>query len=360
MLRGKKRMALSRPDATGEAPGTLQAPASAATTILSALAYGPDGLVEIEDLSPGDLPALRRDHPVVWVRMTGLSDVTVLGQVGEALGLHRLALEDAVNIPQRTKFDDYGDHQFLTARLPISATMLDTEQLGLFLGEGFVFTVQEKESQAFTRLQERLNNPRGRLRTSGADYLAYALVDTLVDTYFPLLEITAQQLEELELAMMSGGQGPAESALHDVGQVTIILRRYLVPLREALSLMVREDSPYFTPGTQVYLRDCLDHARQAADLVESYRDTCTNLMNLHLSLLSQKMNEVMKVLTIIATIFIPLSFLVGLYGMNFDREASRWNMPELGFAYGYPVLLGIMFALVAGMLFWFRRQGWFR
>jgi magnesium transporter len=244
--------------------------------------------------------------------------------------------------------------------MPRSDTVLETEQFSLFLGEGFVLTIQERPGDGFGPLRERIRSGKGRIRQCGADYLAYALLDSLVDSYFPLLESFGQHLEDLELALLSGKADKPDSQLHDLGHIMITLRRYLVPLREALMGMQREESSVFQPETRLFLRDCLDHTRQAIDLVEAYRDMTSNLLNLHLSLLSQKMNEVMKTLTIIATIFIPLSFVAGLYGMNFDPAASKWNMPELSWAFGYPAVIGIMLSVGVGMVLWMRKKGWFR
>jgi magnesium transporter len=360
MQRRKKRLPITRPGVTGVSPGTLRAPEGAAATTLSALAFSADDLVEIEDLDPAQLPELQARYPVVWVNLVGLANVEMLERLGKGFGLHHLALEDALNIPQRPKFEDFGDHQYLVARMPVSPTILETEQLSLFLGQRFVLTIQEKPGDVFEPIRGRLRGGRMRIRGGGPDYLAYAILDALIDAYFPLLESAGQALEDLELDILGDKVHHLGGRLHDLSYGLITLRRYVGPLRDALVAMLDEDNSYFSPTTRVHLRDCEDHARQAFDLVESYREMAAGLMNLHLSLLSQRMNEVMKVLTIIATIFIPLSFVAGLYGMNFDPEVSRWNMPELGWAYGYPAALVVMLTAAGGMILWFRRKGWFR
>jgi magnesium transporter len=360
MRRRQKRLPIVRPGITGAAPGVLTAPEGAGPSRLSAMAYSPDELVEIEDLSLDDLPDLQSRFPVVWLNLVGLAGVDLLERLGEIFSLHRLALEDSLNLPQRPKFEDYIDHQYMVARMPMSQTILETEQLSFFMGEGYVLTIQETAGDCFGGIRERIRAGRPRIRQGGSGYLAYAIFDALIDSYFPLLESAGQRLEDLELELLSAENRKPGSQLHDLSHALVTLRRYVGPLRDALAVMMREENSYFDETTRLHLRDCQDHARHAFDLIESYREMTTGLMNLHLSLLSQRMNEVMKVLTIIATIFIPLSFVAGLYGMNFDPGVSRWNMPELGWAYGYPAALVVMLTAAGGMILWFRKKGWFR
>ncbi len=244
--------------------------------------------------------------------------------------------------------------------MPVSREALETEQISVFLGEGYVLTVQERPGDCFDGIRERIRQGRPRIRNRGCDYLAYAIMDAIVDSFFPLLEIAGSRLDELELLILREPQKEHITGLYDLKRSLISLRRYLVPLRELITVLVREDLVFFSDQTRVYLRDCYDHARQAVDLVESYRDVAGGLMDLYLSLMSQRMNEVMKVLTIIATLFIPLSFIAGLYGMNFDPGVSRWNMPELGWPFGYAFAWGLMLSVAGGMLVYFWRKGWFR
>jgi len=360
MKRLRKRIPVHRPESHGVAPGTLRAQAGAHASRLSVIAYGPDRILEEADVSPARLVELRAEYPVTWVNFEGLADIDLLQQLGEIFGLHRLALEDSLNIPQRPKLDDYGDHQYLVARMPVAEEALDTEQVSLFLGAGFLLTVQEKPGDCFDGVRARLREGRTRIRERGPDYLVYAMVDAIVDAYFPLLEAAALRLDELEASVLGQPQKVHLSDLYDLKRGLIILRRYLGPLRELISALLRDENPLLADKNRVYMRDCLDHAKQAYDLVESYRDMATGLMDLYLSMMSHRMNEVMKVLTTIATIFIPLSFIVGLYGMNFDPEVSRWNMPELGLAFGYPMALGAMALVSGGMIFFFWKKGWFR
>lgn len=360
MLKRHNRIPVHRPESHGAPPGTLKAPGGAAPSRLSVLAYSPDGFVEETDIPLARIQELRGQNGVLWVNLVGLADVELVQELGDYFGLHRLALEDTLNIPQRPKFEDYSDHQYLVVRMPVSGKALETEQVSVFLGEGYVLTVQERPGDCFEGIRNRIRQGRIRIRGSGGDYLAYTIMDAIVDSFFPLLEIVGSRLDELELKILQRPEQDQITGLYDLKRGLVSLRRYLVPLRELMTVMVREDLVYFSDQTRVYLRDCYDHSRQAVDLVESYRDVASGLMDLYLSLISQRMNEVMKVLTIIATLFIPLSFIAGLYGMNFDPAVSRWNMPELAWPFGYIFAWGLMLSVAGGMLVYFWRKGWFR
>ncbi len=341
-------------------PGTLRAPEGAISSSFDVVAYNKERCVEVDGADVDQMLALMDEGLLVWANVIGLGTVELIEELGERLELHRLALEDTLHIPQRPKLDDYETHEYLVARMPVSTHTLETEQLSVFLAKGFVLTVQEQPGDCFDGIRERIRAGRVRIRESGTDYLFYAVLDAVVDAYFPLLESIGDELEELEDSVTTDqGQDP----LHDLTRLKrdlVILRRYLRPLRELTTVLIREDSTFLTPKSRVFMRDCHDHAAYAVDLSESYRDIAAGLLDLHLSLAGQRMNEVMKVLTIIATIFIPLSFFAGLYGMNFDPSASKWNMPELSWAYGYPAALGLMLACAVGMIGFFWKRGWFK
>jgi magnesium transporter len=313
---------------------------------------------DLPDLSR--LQALAQAHPILWVNVVGLGTVETLTRLGEGFGLHRLALEDVLNVPQRPKLDDYGEHQFIVARMPVAKEHLETEQLSIFLGRSFVLTVQERPGDCFDGIRRRLREERPRIRGGGPDYLVYSILDALVDSYFPLLEHVGETLDELEARIQEAPEKHHVERLHSLKRDLVSLRRYLWPLRELNAALLRQETAFLSEETRVYMRDCYDHSVHALDLVDSYRDIASGLMDLYLSMVSQRMNEVMKVLTIIATIFIPLSFVAGLYGMNFNPEASRWNMPELGWAFGYPLALGFMAICAGVMLLIFWKKGWFR
>lgn len=361
MFKMRRRVPAIRSDAApGSSPGTLVSSPDSVPSRVTVFSYDGSDLVEREITELDELAAIRMKHRVTWVNVDGLGTLDVLRKLGELFGLHDLALEDVLNIPQRPKVDAYGDHQFIVLRMPISRETVVSEQFSLFLGADFLISFQEKPGDCLDPVRKRLREGRPRIRSGGPDYLAYALLDAIVDAYFPLLETIGSRLDELEFDIVDNSEKGQIHELYNLKRGLVSLRRYVWPLREVMSQMVREENPVVSEKTRVYLRDCYDHSIQALDLIESYRDIASGLVDLYLSIMSQKMNEVMKVLTIIATVFIPLSFIAGLYGMNFDPEASRWNMPELGLPFGYPLVLGFMLLCGGGMLYYFWRKGWFR
>lgn len=348
-----------RSTAPGASPGTLVPRADAQPPRLAYMRYGP-GLPLAESRST-DLATLRElaaGPGVLWLDIEGLGDSAVLEAVGALFGLHPLALADVVNVPQRPKAEVYGEQVFIVARMPAAALPLDSEQVSLFLGSNFVITFGEKEGDVFGPVRQRIREGRPALVEGGADYLAYSLIDAIVDAYFPLLESYGEVLEDLEEEILLRPRQELVPRLHHLKRDLLNLRRFVWPLRELLAALHRDDLPGIKPVTRVYLRDCHDHAVQLMELVESYRDMAASLMDLYLSSVSNRLNEVMKVLTIIATVFMPLSFIAGVYGMNFDTR-SPWNMPELGWRLGYLFALGLMAAVAIGMLVYFWRKGWF-
>ena len=353
-----KRRRARRRSKPGTAPGIIQVDAEAPVPEVTVMAWGPDQFEEASAPTIGAIQALRERYPVVWVNVDGLGKVSTLEALQQAFALHPLAMEDVVNLHQRSKVDDYGDHLYLTMRMFTHGGELAEEQISLFLGQGWVLTFQEHPGDCLELVRQRARQGRPRMRGGGADYLAYAIVDALVDHVFPVLEHYSDQIEELEDQIFeSTGNEPAVR-LQRIKRDLVIVRRAVWPLREALSHLLREDSPLITDETRVYLRDAYDHAVQLLDLVESDRENASGLKDVLLSVISNRMNEVMKVLTIIGTIFIPLGFVAGLYGMNFDASVSPWNMPELGLTFGYPLALLIMASIAGGLLVYFKRKGW--
>jgi len=289
---------------------------------------------------------------VVWVDVIGVGNVDMLRELGEEFGLHRLALEDVVNVHQRAKVEDYGEHAFVVMRMIDAQKPTGTEQFALFVGADFVLTFQERQGDCFGMVRQRLRDPAGQLQKRGADYLAYALLDSVVDAYFPVLERMDDRLEVIELEVLDGEAVSAVRDLHDVRRCLLELRRAVWPLREATSSLVRGDARHFSADVLPYLRDVNDHVVQLLDLLENAREMSSSLLELHLSTINHKLNEVIRVLTVISTIFIPLTFVVGVYGMNFD-----W-MPELRVWWGYPACLLVMLVLALLMLRWFRKRRW--
>jgi magnesium transporter len=297
--------------------------------------------------------ALKETAPggVTWIDVDGLGDRALLARLGEHFTLHPLALEDVVSIPQRPKVERYSDHYFVVLRMV--RLDADEEQVSLFFGRDWVVTLQERSGgDVFQPVRSAIREGRGRVRSAGADFLAYLLIDAVVDAYFPVLEVVGDRMEDLEVQAITRPSPHTLRAIEEVRRDVLGLRRAVWPLREEVAILQREDSPLVTPETRVFLRDTYDHAVQALDIVETLRETRAALMEVYLSAQNQRLNEVMKVLTVMATLFIPLTFIASIYGMNFK------HMPELEWRYGYAWALGLMAATAAGMIAYFHRRGW--
>jgi magnesium transporter len=345
----------------GQAPGTLRDEPEAPPPRVSLLAYSPDEFEERELESLEEIPALLERWPVTWINVDGVGDAGLIARLGEILGLHPLALEDVVNLGQSAKAEDYDDHLFLVARMVSMAEHLQTEQVSFFVGERYILSFQECPGDCFEPVRDRIRQARRRLRTHRAGYLAYALLDALVDGYFPVTDAVGDRLAEIEDRVLGTPDREVAQEIQTEKSRLLLLMRAIRPHRVLLEdLLEEEERRYFSEETQLYLRDVLDHTTQVIDILESYREIASDLMSVHLSMLSNRMNEVMKVLTIVAAIFIPLGFIAGLYGMNFSAEASPWNMPELEWYWGYPAALLLMLLVAGGLLLLFRRAGWFR
>ncbi len=342
----------------GTAPGVLEASPEALMPEIRVLAYGPEGLEEKTVTGPDALRDFMDRHPVVWVNVAGLGDVETIRQVGQLFGLHLLALEDTVNGNQRPKIEPYEDHLFLVIWLFMGRETLTTGQISLFLGRGVLVSFQDRHVGCFDPVIKRIRDGKGRIRHAGADYLAYALLDAVIDHYYPVLERLGERLEAIEQEILEYPAKDTIPRLITVKRDLQAIRQWVWPLREVLGGLMRDSGQLVSEETRMYLRDCQDHAVQVLDLVESAREHASELINMYMSIVSNNMNNVMKVLTIIATIFIPLTFIAGIYGMNFNPETSPLNMPELNWFWGYPFVLGLMGVTVAGMVVYFRRKGW--
>lgn len=352
------QLIIRRKTEPGTSPGTLVQDPVAPSPALHALAFGPDGVDGVAAVSPSQVEAWLGKRAVVWIAVVGLGDVEVLEALGKLVGVHPLALEDVVNVHQRPKVEDYGGQLFVVTRMPRRDDRFETEQVSLFVSEGLVVSFQEAAGDCFDAVRARVQRGSGRVRNRGADYLAYAILDAITDSYFPVLETLGEKLEELEDETLFAPVPSTVATLHEIRRELIHLRRAIWPMREVFHAMQREDTPVVTAETCVYLRDCYDHVAQLIDIIENYREILAGLLEVYLSSISNRMNEVMKVLTIVATVFIPLTFLTGVYGMNFDASKSPWNMPELGMYFGYPLCLLVMAATAVGMVLYFRKLGW--
>ncbi len=304
--------------------------------------------------SPEDLQTLVLSPGVTWITVDGIHDTRVIQEVGDALGIHPLTREAIANTRQRPKIEDYGDYLYVVARMVSleKSGELQSEQVSLLLGAGYVGTFQEEPGTAFDHIKERIRAGGGRLRTEGADHLFYTLLDAVVDGYFAVIEVFGERIEEIEEKVVAEPDRETLQAIYALKRSLITLRRATWPLRDVLGELERGDSPRISKPTLVYLRDVHDHAIQAAETVETYREMIAGVLDIYLSSQSSRMNEIMEVLTIIATIFIPLSFIAGIYGMNFAY------MPELEHPWGYPMALASMIAVAGAMLLYFRRKGW--
>jgi magnesium transporter len=292
---------------------------------------------------------------VTWINVDGLHEVETIEKLGREFELHPLILEDILTTGQRPKLEDFDKYVFIVLKMLSynnSAEAVDAEQVSLVLGPNFVISFQERPGDVFNQIRERIRNSKGRVRKMGPDYLCYTLMDAIVDSYFTILEKIGEKIESLEEELISS---PADSTLqqiHGLKREMISLRRSVWPLRELISALQRGESPLINKSTQIYLRDVYDHTIQVIDTVESFRDMVSGMLDIYLSSISNRMNAVMKVLTIIATIFIPLTFVAGVYGMNFK------HMPELEWRWGYAVVWLVMAVTAAIMLFFFKRRKW--
>jgi magnesium transporter len=322
------------------------------------MAYGPDGLKEMETRDPEAVRDLPGRWPVVWINVDGVENLETVSALGEIFHLHRLALEDVVTLSQRAKVENFGDYLFIVARTATLDECVDTEQLGIFLGADFVLTFQEEQGDPYDPVRARIRDSVGHIRDAGTDALAYAILDASIDYYFPILETLGDRLDTLEEQILARPNRATITALYAVKRDLTALRRALWPARDAVNSLIRDPSPLIDEETRVYLRDCYDHVVQCLDLLESDRELTASLTDLYLSSIGHRTNEIMRVLTIFSVVFIPLTLIAGIYGMNFDPTVSRWNMPELKWAWGYPFALGLMAATAVGMLIYFWRRGW--
>ena len=298
----------------------------------------------------------KEKNSVTWINVSGLHQVELLERLNDCFGLHPLVLEDILNTDQRPKMEDFGDYLYIVLRMldldKKNGNAVVSEQISLILGKNFVLTFQEREGDLFNPLRERIRNGKGRLRKMGPDYLVHALLDAIVDQYFVVLEKLGERIEFLEEELVTRPTPSTLHRLHQLKREMIFLRKSVWPLREVIGTLERGESSLIQASTDLYLRDVYDHTIQVIDNVETFRDMLSGMLDIYLSSISNRMNEIMKVLTIISTIFIPLTFIVGLYGMNFKF------MPELEWPWGYPSVLLLMSGVTVFMLFYFRRKKW--
>jgi len=347
-----------RRTAIGAPPGTLVADSASLPTRIGFFGFGASSIEEQQTADMAQLREAIRHHDVVWINVDGFADLRLIENVGSLFGLHDLALEDVVNVHQRPKVEEFEDHLFIVTRMLPDPAATHTEQVSLFLGKGYVLTFQEAPGDVFEPVRERLRRHKGRIRQMGPDYLAYALLDAVIDGYFPALERQGESIESLEAMVLTQPHQELAADIHAIKRDLLEIHRAVWPQRDMINGLMRDESDLIREKTRTYLRDCYDHTVQLIDMIETYREISSSLLEIHLSSLSNRMNEIMKVLTIMATIFIPLSFIASIYGMNFNPASSPWNMPELGWRYGYLLALGLMAAVAIGLLAMFHAHGW--
>lgn len=346
----------------GTAPGTLVASAEAprAPLQLHLIDYSANHVTIEQSTTVEHCVNCLAQDSVTWIHVQGQPSAELLQELGKAFRLHSLALEDVLNTGQRPKVEIFNDQLFVILTLPqMNHEAVNLHQVSLFAGSNFLVSFYDGEFTEFDPLMKRLRDGNTRMRREGADFLLYSLIDFVIDHGFPVLEDFGMQLEELELQILAASGQETLGRVHILKRELILLRRMLWPQREVINQLLRNDSKLVSDETLLYFRDCYDHTIQVMELIETYRDMSSNLLEIHLSSVSNRMNEVMRVLTVITTIFIPLTFIVGIYGMNFDRSVGAWNMPELGSPYGYIVVWLVMIGIAGGMLAYFRHKGWF-
>jgi len=325
---------------------------------LRLICYDAGGLEEKSAATLADFLQWRGRTGVKWLHLTGLADLALLRGLGETLGIHPLALEDVLEGRAPAKVEDYPGYLFIVCRLVNEPVAMADEQISLFLGPDYLLSIQESNTDYFAPIRERLHQGSGQLHHSGPDYLAYTLIDYIIDTWFPILEGWGDRLEALEDRLVLDPDSQLIQELQNQRRLLMRARRLLWPLREVVNNLLSQESSLIQGQTRIYLRDCGDHVFQVIDLMENYRDMAGGLIEIYLSSINNRLNEIMKVLTVIATVFMPLTFIAGIYGMNFKTDVSPWNMPELSWYLGYPFALGLMCLTVLSMLWFFKRKHW--
>ena len=352
-----KRLRRRRSKKIGLSPGSLVhiGEQKVEEVNLSLIKYNQDkvNFDKVEEIS--QLNQFIKKDVVNWLNVSGLHQPEIIEQIGDQFGIHSLVLEDIMNTEQRPKVEVYDDYIFIVVKMmryDEQNEELDVEQLSIILGENYVITFQEKEGDVFDRLRENMKKGKGRLRKKGADYLAYALVDAVVDHYFLVLEQFGDEIEVMEDRVFVDPDPEMVSEIQRMKGDMIYIRKAVWPLRESISLLMRDETPFISSDSQIFLRDLYDHTIQVIDTVETFREMVSSLLDVYLSSISNRMNEVMKVLTIIATIFIPLTFIAGIYGMNFE------HMPELKMSWAYPAIWVVFVIVSIVMVIYFRRKKW--
>ena len=338
----------------GSRPGTLAIPEGSLPPKVTVVQYDPAGVETRVLTDMNELRVLRESERVIWVDVQGFGDEATLRSIAEIFNLHPLALENAINVPQRAKSELYEHHQLIITRTPrlTDKNTLQTPQVCFIIGKRYLLTFQVEYYGFFDAVRERIQNGIGVVRTRGPDYLAYALIDAMIDRYYPVTEHLAESIEELEDIVVENPHPDVLKRIQSLRRQMVVLRRVGWPQREAINAMLREQTAFFGEQEKIFLRDTHDHIAQIVEVMDSAKEMASDLADTYMTNVSNRTNEIMKVLTLMASIFIPLTFVAGIYGMNFE------NMPELQSRNGYFVVWGVMVSLAVGMVGYFWRRGW--
>jgi magnesium transporter len=347
----------------GAAPGELTVSPLSYPTQLLVMAYGPDGFVEHECKTVEEIHMFTNAWPVVLINVIGLGNLDIIEKIGAMFALERLSLEDVLDTGHSPKVEYYEHYIFSIIKGGYLGDQLDTEQFSMFLKKNVVIVFEEKpNNSSFSNVRERIRRGIGRIRASGTDYLYYALIDEVIDRYFPILDSLNNQLTKIENEIISSGYSNNSYntilEIHHSKSDLLLLHRTVWPVSDLINMLIREETPLITKATRIFLRDCLDHSKQASELTQFYRDTASGLLNTFLAYEGHKTNEIFKVLTMVSSVLIPLNFIAGVYGMNFASGVSPFNMPELSWYYGYPFALFLMLITALFMLLYFKHRGW--
>ncbi|MBD2385456.1 magnesium/cobalt transporter CorA [Cylindrospermum sp. FACHB-282] len=346
----------------GTLPGTIIIDENAEYPTIFLIDYNQTNFIREQIATPEECVKYLETESISWVDVQGLGNRDILQSLGKVFDLHPLVLEDVVNMAERPKIEDFEDQLLIIARMVVPKERtcgFYSEQVSLVLGKNYLLTVQEEpEHDCFEGVRARIEKGKGIIRKQGSDYLAYALLDAIIDGFFPVLELYGERIEELEEEVIVKPTPQTLQQIYQIRRELLQLRRAIWPQRDAINALIRDSGQLIGDEVRIYLRDCYDHAVQVMDMVETYRELASGLMDVYLSAVSNKMNEIMKVLTVVSSIFIPLTFVAGIYGMNFNTEKSPYNMPELNWYWGYPICLSLMAVIALGLLFFFWRRGW--
>ncbi|MDT8281853.1 MAG: magnesium/cobalt transporter CorA [Gammaproteobacteria bacterium] len=347
----------------GTAPGTLisHEGADLETVNIHLIDYSKTHFIEKKLATADECQPYLSEDSLTWIHMQGPLQADTIRNIGDMFKLHPLTLEDVLNKGQRPKVEEYDELMFVIMSMPtVVDGAISIEQVSIYMGENYIISFHSGSVDPFDPLRNRLRKKSGRIRSLKQDYLLYSVMDLIIDQGYPVLEGLGENIENIEETLLGASVLKATlGEIHHIRRQLLQLRRHLWPQREAVNNILRGENPLISENTSLYLRDCYDHTIQILDLIENYREMAASLIDIYISSTSYRLNEIMRVLTIIATIFIPLTFIVGVYGMNFSHPDSPWAMPELHWYYGYPLVWLAMIAIVAGMLIYFKRKDWF-